>query len=64
MSTTTAEFHITPNGPLKITGYFRITDGSGKPLETREEEVLLCRCGGSNNKPFCDGSHKTNGFRG
>lgn len=28
------------------------------------EEMYLCRCGGSSNKPYCDGTHKTNGFSG
>lgn len=43
------------DGPLQFTGDLRL-DGS----ETR---ATLCRCGGSNNKPFCDGTHKINGFK-
>jgi CDGSH-type Zn-finger protein len=58
-----AEFHIIPGGPLRVTGHFRLTDGTGKKLET-QEEVFLCRCGGSATKPFCDGTHKKNGFKG
>jgi CDGSH-type Zn-finger protein len=29
----------------------------------RATKVAFCRCGGSQNKPFCDGSHRTNGFK-
>ena len=38
-----------PNGPYKV------------ELET-SRAVFLCRCGGSKNKPFCDGTHRSNGF--
>jgi CDGSH-type Zn-finger protein len=34
----------------------------GQPFETRNH-VTLCRCGGSKNKPLCDGTHKEIGFR-
>jgi CDGSH-type Zn-finger protein len=34
---------------------------SGAPCSTARA-VALCRCGGSKNKPFCDGTHSTNGF--
>jgi CDGSH-type Zn-finger protein/uncharacterized Fe-S cluster protein YjdI len=51
-----------PNGPMVIEGKleFRAADGSSFVTE----KVWLCRCGGSRNKPFCDGTHKTNGFTG
>lgn len=49
------------NGPLvvKHISDLRLSDGSAaecKPV------MALCRCGGSSNKPFCDGTHKENGF--
>ncbi len=59
-----AEFTIIKNGPVKITGKFVLTGSDGKHLSVEGEEVHLCRCGGSKNKPFCDGSHQSNGFKG
>lgn len=58
-----AEFHIIKNGPLKVTGNFKITSTNGTRMDTGNE-AYLCRCGGSSNKPFCDGTHKKNGFQG
>lgn len=49
------------NGPLVIKGLDELTGADGQPLEVKPV-VALCRCGGSKTKPFCDGSHKTNGF--
>ena len=51
------------NGPLLLSGGVRILDADGNLLY-KGERAALCRCGGSGNKPFCDGTHKTNGFRG
>ena len=39
-----------------------LADGSGAPIPN-QPYVALCRCGGSSTKPFCDGTHLTNGFR-
>jgi uncharacterized Fe-S cluster protein YjdI len=50
------------NGPLLVTGGVRVLDADGNVLY-EGERAALCRCGGSGNKPFCDGTHKTNGFR-
>lgn len=50
-----------PNGPYLVKGLTTFTDSRGGAIAT-EETIALCRCGGSGNKPFCDGSHKTNGF--
>lgn len=60
---TQAEFHLIRNGPLKVTGHFRIMGTDGNKIET-EKEVYLCRCGHSSQKPFCDGSHEKTEFRG
>ena len=51
------------NGPLLVTGGVRVLDADGNVLY-EGERAALCRCGGSANKPFCDGTHKTNGFSG
>ncbi len=57
------EVRASENGPLLISGGVRILDAEGTVLY-EGEKAALCRCGGSSNKPFCDGTHKTNGFRG
>jgi CDGSH-type Zn-finger protein len=49
-------------GCLWVTGGVPIHRADGKPFETRNR-VTLCRCGQSANKPLCDGTHRTIGFR-
>jgi len=51
----------TRNGPLAVEGNLEIIAASGRRLATRTK-AFMCRCGGSANKPFCDGSHKKVGF--
>jgi len=51
----------TPNGPLMVVGAAEIVSGTGRTV-TKAEKTFLCRCGASDNKPFCDGSHKKIGF--
>ena len=53
---------LRPNGPLFLRGKVRIEDPSGH-LVREDTRVALCRCGGSENKPFCDGTHRKIGFR-
>jgi len=50
------------DGPLVLEGPMALTGGRARNILTGTRAVL-CRCGGSHTKPFCDGSHKTNGFR-
>jgi CDGSH iron-sulfur domain-containing protein 3 len=54
---TQATIEITESGALKITGNFLLKDIK-RGTEEAPEEVLLCRCGRSASKPFCDQSHK------
>jgi CDGSH-type Zn-finger protein/uncharacterized Fe-S cluster protein YjdI len=49
------------NGPLRLTGNLEIVSGTGRTLN-RVTSVSLCRCGHSANKPYCDSSHKREGF--
>jgi CDGSH-type Zn-finger protein/uncharacterized Fe-S cluster protein YjdI len=51
-----------PNGPLLIEGSVEVVTGTGRTI-TRTLKAAYCRCGGSENKPFCDGTHRVNGFR-
>jgi CDGSH-type Zn-finger protein/uncharacterized Fe-S cluster protein YjdI len=51
----------TKNGPLLVEGALEICAASGRTI-SRETKTWLCRCGASNDKPFCDGSHAKIGF--
>jgi CDGSH-type Zn-finger protein len=52
------------NGPLRIIGDFAIKDAQGNEFGLGGRTVIgLCRCGHSENKPFCDGSHGRMGFQ-
>jgi CDGSH-type Zn-finger protein/uncharacterized Fe-S cluster protein YjdI len=50
------------DGPLQVRGNLEIVSGTGRVV-ARVETARLCRCGGSESKPFCDGSHARIGFR-
>ena len=51
------------NGPYLVDGTAVYLDGKGNQIKTSGSMVALCRCGGSNNKPFCDGTHRKNEFQ-
>jgi CDGSH-type Zn-finger protein/uncharacterized Fe-S cluster protein YjdI len=50
------------DGPLRVRGNLEIVSGTGRVV-ARLTQARLCRCGGSGNKPFCDGTHARIGFR-
>lgn len=56
---------ITPyrNGPYLVRGPFTLVDQDGEEIEVKRPVVALCRCGRSQMRPFCDGTHKSIGFR-
>lgn len=51
-----------PDGPLVVKGNLEIVSGTGRTID-RVTKAVLCRCGHSGNKPFCDGSHTRVGFK-
>jgi len=63
LSVTNGPLTVTPtkDGPLHVQGALEICSASGRTI-TRTMETWLCRCGHSQNKPFCDGSHEAAGF--
>ncbi len=52
---------VSKGGPYLVEGKFLFVNADGKE-EIKEGSIALCRCGGSNNKPFCDGTHRKIGF--
>lgn len=52
---------VLPNGPLIIYGTIKVVERDG--TETlKSKTTAFCRCGGSKNKPYCDGTHKETQF--
>ena len=55
---------VRPNGPLRVEGAIVLCDADGKEWDlTGKPAVSLCRCGASEKRPFCDGSHNKIGFQ-
>lgn len=54
---------VRSNGPYKIVGPIKVVDADGREFKLPEgSAVVLCRCGHSSTKPFCDATHKRIGF--
>ena len=56
------EIALMPNGPYRVTNLTKLQGLYGAQGHETPAVAKLCRCGGSKNKPFCDGSHRTHGF--
>ena len=57
------EIRVLNHGPLKIKGDFAVKDSEGGVYGlSGRDAISICRCGYSNNKPFCDGAHNSAGF--
>lgn len=59
------DVNVTPSedGPYLVAGPVHLTDGDSREIP-HPDQMALCRCGHSNNKPFCDGTHATIDFNG
>lgn len=56
------QLKVRDNGSILVTGDVELVDAEGNPFP-KKQKFSLCRCGASNNKPFCDGSHRRIGFQ-
>lgn len=54
---------VAENGPLMVFGNIKLKHNDGS-VEQKNKVTAFCRCGASNNKPFCDGSHRRIAFKG
>ena len=60
-----AKIMVNLDGSLRVDGDVTLVDDQGKEIPKKEGlPFFLCRCGASQNKPFCDGSHKRVDFDG
>ncbi len=63
----TVKIIVRKNGPFRVEapeGTIELVDADGNPYDlTGKTAFSLCRCGGSINKPFCDGTHSKIGFQ-
>ena len=58
------EITVLNNGPLRVKGDVTLKDANGESYDLKGRDAIsLCRCGNSENKPFCDGSHSRQGIR-
>lgn len=54
---------VLESGPILVDGPLELTDENGERRTVEGPKVVLCRCGCSEDKPFCDGQHTACGFK-
>lgn len=54
---------VIENGPLLVYGTLSVTHKNGSK-EIKNKTTAFCRCGASSNKPYCDGTHIKESFKG
>lgn len=54
---------VLENGPLLVYGILKVTEQDGSS-EIKSKTTAFCRCGQSDNKPYCDGAHVKAAFKG
>ena len=62
-NTNETKVEILADGPLLVHGTLKVSDVDGN-TETKKRTTAFCRCGASQNKPYCDGAHTSSGFKG
>jgi len=60
-SLSSTKVEVFKDGPYRVAAPVEVVHSDGTQ-EVCEKDIFLCRCGHSGNKPFCDGSHKREGF--
>jgi CDGSH-type Zn-finger protein len=64
--TDVVEIKVRENGPYRVSGPVRVIDAEGNEYDlthhTKDDSIVLCRCGASTTKPFCDKTHSKIGF--
>ena len=57
------EIKVRASGPYRVRGPIRLLDSDGMEIDLAgQDDIVLCRCGASTTKPFCDGTHSKIGF--
>ena len=64
MSEQKPNIDVPEDGLFLVKGLKKLTDADGNPIAMEKDVIALCRCGASENKPFCDGTHSDIGFSG
>ena len=64
MSDENPTIDVPETGPFLVKNLKKLKNANNQPIEMAKDVIALCRCGASENKPFCDGAHSKIGFTG